>query len=202
MSEKEEALNQLNQIHSSLIDNEKFMPYNYNMLVMWGIISAILFLTFEMISTLNIWYAIGYIGIVITFGFLIEVYLIKKENIKYDLEKFTKTQTFIETNYTFSLVFATILTFVFVSNSIGTYAYLSWMFLLGFSNFITGFVLNNKNFTAVGIINISVAMAIFTICMIFDPSLVANVVKYIAVLFSSGGFIYLGISGKKDCEVV
>ncbi len=200
--QKEKVLNQLHNIHSSLIDKEKFVPYNYNVLVMWGVISAILFLTFETVAKIDIWYSMGYIGIVIGVSFLVEMYFIKKENLKYDLEKFTKAQTFIETVYTFSVIFAILLTYILISSSLEVYAYLSWIFLLGFANFIAGFVLNNKKFTTVGIISISVAFAIFTISFLLSPLYFADNIKFISVLFSSGGLIYLGISVKKDYELV
>ncbi len=202
MSDKEEVLNQLNDIHSSLVDQEKFVPYNYDVLIMWGVISAILFLTFDVVAKLSIWYSVTYIGVVLAIGFLVEIYFIKKENIKYDLEVFTKTQTFIETIFTFSIIFSIVLTYIFISNSLDIYGYLAWIFLLGFAVYVTGFILNNSKFALVGIINISVSLAIFVFSFIFDPVLFASYVKYVAVLFSSGGFIYLGISIKKEYAVV
>ena len=202
MSEKEEVLSQLNSIHSTLVDNEKFLPYNYNVLIMWGFLSAFLFLAFGQVATLGIWYSAGMIAVTIALGFIIEMYFTKKENIKYDIEELTKLQKFIEINYTFSVLFATLLTVIFVSNSIGAYAYISWMFLLGFSNYITGFILNKKRFTVVGLLSITSSVALITISFIFDPSLLNDIAKYMAVLLISGGFIYIGIVTKKEYEVV
>jgi len=202
MDSKEEVLNQLGDIHSSLVDKEKFLPYNYNLLIMWGIISAILYLTFEEVSKMSIWYALGYIVGVLIIGFLFELYFIRKENIKYNLQKFTKVQTYIEANYTFAIVFAVVLTIIFTTNNLIVYAYLSCIFLFGYSDWVSGFILNNRKFTVVGLINMSVSLAIFTICILFNPALIQSSIKYIAVLFSSGGLIYLGISIKKDYELV
>lgn len=202
MSKKEEVLNQLNQIHSSLMDNEKFIPFNYGVLIMWGVISAILILTFDNISIFGVWYGIAYIGGVVILGFFVERYFTKKENKKYDLKEFTLLQKFVETNYTFCIIFAIVLTYIFVSNSVGVYSYLSWMFLIGYADFVTGFVLNNKRFTAVGLLNISASIAIITITFIFSPLVIALYIKYISAIFVGGGLIYLGISIKKECSIV
>jgi magnesium-transporting ATPase (P-type) len=202
MDTKQEAIEQLNEIHSSLVDKQKFMPYNYNVLILWGVISGFLFLTFESVSSIGIWYGVGLITFTILIGFLIEIYFIKKENKKYELEKFTKLQTFIETNYTFSTFFSTILTFVFISNQLGIYTYLSWMFMLGFSTFICGFVMNNKKFTLIALINIALALAIMTLSVVFTPLFFEPFIKYIATLFIGGGFIYLGITTKKEYQSV
>jgi len=197
MNEKEIVLEQLNTIESSLLDNEKFMPFNYKILIMWGFISAILILSFENIAKLyTVWYAIGYIVIVTTIGFLVEIYIIKKENKKYDIKSFTKLQKFVESNYTFTIVFATALTYVFISNNLAVYAYLSWIFMFGYADFVTGFVVNCKKFTTVGIINISASIAMVTITFIFGIQVIAPYIKYIAVLFLSGSLIYNGLTLK------
>ena len=61
MNEKEQILEQLDEINSSLFDSQKFSPYNYNVLVLWGFVSALLFLTFDIIASFSIIYSITYL---------------------------------------------------------------------------------------------------------------------------------------------
>jgi len=42
MSEREEALRQISEIKSHLIDTERFFPYNYNACHIWSAIAVIL----------------------------------------------------------------------------------------------------------------------------------------------------------------
>jgi len=38
MERKEDVLQHLEEIHSTLVESERFMPYNFKAFVMWGII--------------------------------------------------------------------------------------------------------------------------------------------------------------------
>ncbi len=42
MREKEEALQHLSEIKSVLVDKDAFFPYNYNALIVWGVIGMIM----------------------------------------------------------------------------------------------------------------------------------------------------------------
>jgi len=42
MSEKDKALQHLSEIKSVLVDQDSFFPYNYNTLVMWGVIGMLM----------------------------------------------------------------------------------------------------------------------------------------------------------------
>jgi fatty acid desaturase len=198
MSEKEQVLEQLDEIESSLVDSQKFMPYNYNILILWGIVSAILFLSFETIVSFNIYYALLFIFITIVITIFIEQYHTRKENKKYDIDKYTKKQKFIESLYMFSAIISLILTYIFVSNNIASYTYLIWMFMIAFSHHTVGYVLNNKYFSTVAIINLAVVFSIFTISFIFSIDMFADYIKYLAVIFSSFGCIYIGYKSKKE----
>jgi len=198
MSEKEQILEQLDEINSSLFDSQKFAPYNYNVLVLWGFVSALLFLTFDIIASFSVIYSISYLASIIFFTMLIERYYIKQENIKYDLDKFTKTQKFIESVYTFTTIISLFLTYLFFINDMVFYIYLIWMLMIAFTNYIIGFIINNKYFTTVGIMTMSVVFAVFTISFIFSPDILSDYIKFIAVIFSSFGCMYIGIKSKKE----
>ena len=198
MSEKEEVLDQLNQIESSLMDSEKFMPYNYNVLILWGLVSALLFLTFDIIASFGILYSISYVGGLIFIVTIIEQYYIKQENIKYDISKFTKTQKFIESTYTFATIISLFLTYLLYVNGLLLYIYLVWIMMIAFVNYVVGFIKNNKYFTSVGIINLSLTFSIFTLSFIFGIDIFSDYLKYIAVVFSSFGCIFIAIKSKKE----
>ena len=78
------------------------------------------------------------------------------------------------------------------------YIYLIWMMMIAFANYVIGFIINNKYFTSVGIINLSVVFAIFTISFIYSPDIFSEYIKYIAVMFSSFGCMFVGIKSKKE----
>jgi len=198
MSEKQQILEQLDEINSSLFDNQKFAPYNYNVLVLWGFVSGLLFLTFDIIASYDILYSIGYLGGIIFVTMMIEKYYIKQENIKYDLEKFTTTQKFIESLYVFVTIISLFFTYLFFMYDLVFYIYLVWMVMIAFANYVVGFVLNNRYFTVVGLITMSVVFSVFTISFIFSPEMLSEYIKYIAVIFSSFGCILIGLKSKNE----
>ena len=200
MSEKEQALNQLNQIHSTLVDKEKFLPYNYNILILWGVISAILFLTYEDVAKINLLLSTGYILGFILIGSVIEFYFMKLENKKYDLSSLTKTQIFIESIYGLNTLFGILITNLFISHSLNEYSYIVWIFILGVNKYMVGFATNLKKFTQVGIINIIIAFILFLATLYGIDT--HQLGKYLAVLFVSGGCIYLGITLTKEQKSV
>ncbi len=200
MSEKEEALNQLNQIHSTLVDREKFLPYNYNILILWGVISGILLLTYEDVAKINLLLSVGYILGFVLVGSVIEFYFMKKENKKYDLFTLTKTQKFIETVYGINTIFGVMLTYLLVSSSLTEYSYIVWIFLLGFSKYMVGFATNLKQFSYTGILSIIVAFILFLVT--FNGIDTKEIGKYLAVVFISGGCIYLGLILNKEKKSV
>ncbi len=200
MSEKEEALTQLNQIHSTLVDKEKFLPYNYNILILWGIISAILFLTYEKVAKINLLLSAGYILGFIVLGSIVEFYFMKLENKKYDLSSLTKTQKFIESIYGFNTVFGVLITYLLISNSLNSYSYIVWIFILGLNKYMVGFATNLSKFSNIGIINIIVAFILFLATLYGIDT--KDISKYLAVLFISGGCIYLGLTLSKEQKSV
>ncbi len=200
MSEKEEALNQLNQIHSTLVDKEKFLPYNYNILILWGVIAGILFLTYEEVANINLFYGVGYILGFILLGSGVEFYFMKQENKKYDLSTLTKTQKFIESIYGLNTIFGVMITYLLISNSLIEYSYIVWIFILGLNKYMVGFATNLKKFSYVGIINIIIAFLLFSATLYGIET--KEVGKYLAVIFVSGGCIYLGLALKKEQKSV
>ena len=54
MSEKDEALKHLSEIKSALIDKDSFFPYNYNALIVWGVIGMILTIFMVLLQILRV----------------------------------------------------------------------------------------------------------------------------------------------------
>ncbi len=200
MSEKEQALNQLNQIHSTLVDKEKFLPYNYNILILWGVISGVLLLTYEGVAKINLLLSVGYILGFVLVGAIVEFYFMKRENKKYDLFTLTKTQKFIETVYGLNTIFGVMLTYLLVSNSLTEYSYIVWIFILGVNKYMVGFATNLKQFNYTGILSIIVAFILFLTTLYGIDT--KEIAKYLAVIFISGGCIYLGIIINKEQKSV
>ena len=200
MSDKQVAIEQLNEIHSTLVDKEKFLPYNYNILILWGVISAVLFLTFEKVAGFGAVYSVGYILGFILLGTLVEYYFMKIENSKYDLSQLTKTQKFIEAIYGFSTIFGGLMTYLLLQNDLIQYAYITWIFLLGTNKFMIGFAINQKQFQVAGVLSISISFILFLASLYGIDT--KEVGKYLAVIFVSGGCVYLGIVTKKEQKSV
>ena len=200
MSKKEKALNQLNQIHSTLVDKEKFLPYNYKILILWGVIIGVLLLTYEEIAKINLLLSVGYILGFVLVGSVVEFYFMKKENKKYELFTLTKTQKFIETVYGINTIFGVMLTYFLVSNSLTEYSYIVWIFLLGFSKYLVGFATNQKQFSYTGILSIIVAFILFLVALYGIDT--KEIGKYLSVIFISGSCIYLGLILNKEQKSV
>ena len=200
MSDKQVAIEQLNEIHSTLVDKEKFLPYNYNVMILWGVISGVLFLTFEKVASFGAAYSVGYILLAVFLGNLVEYYYMKIENSKYDLAELTKTQKFIEAIFGFSTVFGGMMTYLLLQNHLGEFAYIVWIYFLGFNKFVVGFAINQKRFQRAGVLSIAIAF-ILSLAVFYGID-TKEVGKYLAVIFVSGGCVYLGIVSKKEQKVV
>lgn len=197
---KEEALEQLQQIHSTLTDS-KFIPYDYRMMYLWGAVSIVLFLFTGYLFTLSLlWGFVLFVGI-LTLAGLIETYFIKKANKKYDIEKCTDKQQFIGTSYNFSMVFAILLMYLFISKDMMGYIIPTWMLLLGIATYSTGFTANNIKMAWVGIVNFCVGSLLYLTAFIFGEQILLSFTHLVAAIITGGGFIYIGYIIKNECEV-
>jgi hypothetical protein len=199
-NDKQSVLEQVESINSILTQSRKFMPYDYNALILWGIISSILFMfTDIVIINYGVSYGVMFLLVFLVLGFLIESLMIKKENKKFELDQFTEKQKFIEMLFTFASFFSIVLTVVFIQNSLMEYIYTPWIFMIGFIKYIIGFILNDKRFLFMGKINMAVFFLLL-ICSGFMDILLLS--KYCGVIFLGGSCIYLGIKCKQDCKLV
>ena len=168
MSEKEEALRQISEIKSHLVDRETFFPYNYNACYVWSIIAFIL--TVVMIPSYQ--YSILF-GAVLTFvlmmlGFLIEGSMTKKVNQEYDIDDVTKRQQFIMMFFTMIALFSTLLSASLAIYKLYPLIYFLWLFLISLGYFTVGFILNIERFSRVAQFNMLTAMVLLVVGLYFN----------------------------------
>jgi len=184
--EKEEALRQINEIKSHLVDKQTFFPYNYKATYIWAVIATLL--TFIMIPMYEASVLQGTIVtfIFITIGFITEGFLTKKVNESYDIEDCTHRQQFIMKSFLMLSVFGIILSMVLASYKLYAPIFLLWLFLCSVGYFSVGFVLNIKRFSQVAQFNIFAATVLlgigYFIGVLEGKSVYLSVVQLFVVL--------------------
>ncbi len=204
--EKKEALKQINQLKESLVDNKKFVPYDPNALIMWGVVTSILFI-FAQEVLINFGVVVGclFLASFISIAAFFEYRMTKKINEKYEIEVLTKKQTFMELIYMFHSLFAILMTAVLVQAEAMNLIYVVWIFVIGFTSYTAGHIMNQKSFTYHGIVSALVAFGILYL-IYFTPNGLQNeelsiLFRILSVIFLGGGFVWLGIVMKKESNV-
>ena len=160
MNEKEEVLQHLSDIKSVLVDKDEFFPYNYNALIVWGVIGMIMSLFMGVIFKDSLLYGAIFSFVIMTAGFMIEGFLVKKVNEAYDIEDCTKRQKFISIMFIMLAFFSIVLSVLLAKYNLIILAYSVWIFLIGMGSFALGFILNIKIFTLASYLKISAAILI------------------------------------------
>ena len=168
MSEKDEVLQQINEIKNHLVDKETFFPYNYNALYVWSGIAVIM--TFIMISLYKYSITVGtsLMFALITIGFVIEGFLRKKVNENYDIDDCTKRQEFIMKNFFMLSLFLIILSTILAMHQLYGVIYFAWLFLISLGYFAVGYVSNVKLFTQLAQFNMMMALVLLSVGAYFD----------------------------------
>ncbi len=162
MSEKDEALQHLSEIKSALVDKDSFFPYNYNALVVWGVIGMIMTMVMPGLLKSSVLQGTIFSFVLMSIGFIIEGFLTKRVNKDYDIESCTKKQHFIATIYTIMTFFAIALSALLAKYNLIIPVFAIWMFVCGVGDFAVGFVLNIKLFTYASYIMIGMSLLILT----------------------------------------
>lgn len=160
MSEKDEVLQHLSEIKSVLVDKDTFFPYNYNALIVWGVIGMVMTLFMGVLLKYSLLYGAIFSFVVMSAGFMIEGFLVKQVNQAYDIEDCTKRQKFISIMFSMLTFFAIALSVLLAKYELIIPAYAVWIFLIGLGNFALGFVLNIKLFTFASYLKMSMAILI------------------------------------------
>ena len=152
--EKAQALQQINEIKSLLVDKQTFFPYNYRATYVWAMIAVIL--TFIMIpmyeASILLGTAVTFVFIAI--GFVTEGIMTKKANKSYDIKECTHRQQFIMKNFLILSIFGIVLSMVLAEAGLYIPIFLLWLFLCSVGYFSVGFVLNIKKFSQMAYFNI------------------------------------------------
>ncbi len=152
--EKAQALQQINDIKSHLVDKQTFFPYNYKATYVWAVIAIIL--TFIMMPMYEASVLQGTVVtfVFITIGFVTEGIMTKKVNQSYDIEDCTHRQQFIMKNFVMLSLFGIVLSMVLAEAGLYVPIFLLWLFLCSVGYYAVGFVLNIKKFSQVARFNI------------------------------------------------
>ena len=152
--EKAQALQQINDIKSHLVDKQTFFPYNYRATYVWAVIALVL--TFIMIPMYEASVLQGTVVtfVLITIGFVTEGIMTKKVNQSYDIEDCTHRQHFIMKSFLMLSLFGIVLSMVLAEEGLYVPIFLLWLFLCSVGYFSVGFVLNIKKFSQMARFNI------------------------------------------------
>jgi len=164
--EKAEALRQIDEIKSHLVDKQTFFPYNYHATYVWSAISAILTLMMVSMYEASILQGTVAVFILIAVGFVTEGILTKKVNESYDIEDCTLRQQFIMKSFFMLSLFLIVLSAILASYKLYVPIFLSWLFLISLVYFAVGFVLNIGRFTQMSTFNMFAAILLLAIGLI------------------------------------
>ncbi len=206
MSEKDEALQHLDGI-TSILDDKKFFPYNYNALISWGVISIILSLLLPIFLKNDLLYGSLFLILLVGVGFFIEGFLIKKENINYDIDDCTRRQKFIFRIYLFTSLFGIAMSILLAKYQLLIPVFMLWIFICGLGNIVVGYTVNKKIFSTVGYFVVTLAiLLIFASVLVLDLSSIESGffrLTQLATIVSIGIVpIFLAVYIKKEGKVV
>jgi hypothetical protein len=192
MSEKNEALQYVKDIKSALLDKDSFFPYNYNALIVWGIIGSIMTFVMPGLIKSSILYGTIFSVVMMSIGFMTEGMLIKKVNADYDIESCTKKQKFISKMYFFLTLFAVTLSALFAKYDLIIPLFALWLFLCGFGDYAVGYILNIRIFSIVS--NMSMGTSVLlVVAMLFSADL-SNMTSLLFYISEFASFLLLGIA--------
>ena len=194
MDSTQDVLKQLDDIHSSLVESEKFMPYNYSVVIMWGVASIVMILFTQTLFEMNIAYGVIFLVSILGLGWIAEYLMTQKENDKYEIDRYTKIQKFTESLFTFNVIFGILLSFILAEYGLVDYIYLVWVFLLTLSGYLAGFVLNSKLFLVHSKYSMVISLILFVLTLFFNITIFNQIFALLSLGF---GYIYIGIRLKR-----
>ena len=161
--EKAEALRQISEIKTHLVDKQTFFPYNYKATYIWATITIVMvFLLIPMYES-SIMQGTMVAFVLIAVGFVIEGSMTKKVNESYDIEDCTLRQQFIMKSFLFMSLFLIAISTIFAQYQLYIPMFLTWLFMVSLGYFSVGFVLNVERFTKMASFNMLVAVVLLAI---------------------------------------
>ena len=201
MEEKEKVLKQIDNINSSFLDIEKFIPFSPNTLIIWGIVSIVVYLGAFPVYKVGYSYYSLFVGVFIFGAYLTDYLLTKREMKKYNLTKYSKTQIFIEYVFMINVFISILLSNIFIHHNVGYYVYSTWVFFIGFAHFITGYVINNNLVRKTGLMMVAVGILMFVFMSISGCDVCFGYMRYVSALFGGVSLVWLGIMMKKNAKL-
>ena len=168
MSEKDKALAHLSEIKSALVDKDAFFPYNYNALIIWGVIGIIMTFAIPPLIVSSILWGTVFSVVLMGIGFIVEGFLTKRVNKDYDIDNCTKRQKFIAATFTILTLFSIILTMLFAKHMLITPLFMIWLFTVGFGDRVVGYILNIKLFSISGYFSMASSMILLILSLFVD----------------------------------
>ncbi len=178
---RKEALAHLDAIKSALVDQDSFFPYNYNALIVWGVIASIMTFVMPPLMKTSVLQGTLFSLFMMGAGFVIEAFLTKRVNEDYDIDNCTRKQRFIVSTFTLLTVFAVVMSAFLAKQDLIVPLFMLWMFLCGFGHFVVGYVLNIRLFTFAGYLSMGAGIVLLTVgCFINDPGSIDSAFFYFA----------------------
>jgi len=169
--QKEKVLAHLHEIKSVLIDKDSFFPYNYNALIVWGVIATIMTFVMPPLMKSSVLQGTLFSLFIMGAGFVIEAFLTKKVNENYDIDNCTRKQRFIASTFTILTIFAITMSAFLAKYDLIVPLFMLWMFLCGFGHFVVGYVLNIRLFTLAGYLSMAAGIVLLAVGFFMnDPS--------------------------------
>ena len=168
MADKERVLQHLHEIKSVLVDKDTFFPYNYNALIIWGVIGTIMTFVMPALMKSSVMQGTIFSLVFMSIGFVVEGFLTKRVNEDYDIVSSTKKQRFITGTFVILTLFAILISALLAKYDLIIPLFMLWMFLCGFGYYVVGYLLNIRLFTLLGYLSMAPSMVLFIISYFAD----------------------------------
>lgn len=174
----------------------KSLYYDGNMLIIWAILGGGMIYLAPSFFYSSV--EIGVLFLVVSFfiGYMIESFLLRRVNKKYNINGFTHSQKIIAYSYMMLTLLSIILTTIYFNIKVESLIYPTWIFVIGFSGVIAGLLIKCKTHFIISqtIVLIAILMFLyiaFNLEMANDKSFV-EFGKWVAIFTLVPSYIYLG----------
>jgi hypothetical protein len=186
------------------MDNEqKYVPYAPNALIMWGVVLGFLALfTQSLIENIGIAAGGLFLAVFIAIAAYLEYHMVRKSKKNNESKELSKKHKFIENIYIFNTLYGILMTVILVKAGSINLIYVVWIFIMGFTSYTAGHILNQKSFTYHGIASAMIAFGIAYLIFFTPNGLQDTELSYLfrvlGFIIIGGGYIWLGLQMKKE----
>lgn len=191
---KNEALEPLNKVNDVIIDDYD-VSYMFYPWVTWALFFIIIFVGFESILQIGIYYAIAFASVNISIAYGVELlatFVHSKEN---NMVYYEKAIIYFDGAM---MVLAIILILIFSTHNVTYYLYPSSVFLISFSILNMGLVFNKNYFKYSSIFGFIASLCMFSGFLYFGENAFNHTEKYISAIVSGMSLFYIAIMSKKS----